>query len=65
MTTDLLPYVSTFSKIPQIGVKTQISFFVFKTPLSEICNPISFALKHLTAKSINFLCVNMQFSKLT
>lgn len=50
LTTDLLPYASPFSKAPQIGVKTKITFFVFKTPLSEIYNPISFALNHLTTK---------------
>lgn len=60
MITYLVSYASPFSKIPQIGVKTKITFFVFKTPLNEIYNPISFALKHLTEKkAINFLCVNI------
>ena len=60
MTTYLLSYASSFSKIPQTGVKIKITFFVFKTPLNEICNLIAFALKYLTAKrTINFLCVNI------
>ena len=59
MTTYLLSYASSFSKIPQTGVKIKITF-VFKTPLNEICNLITFALKYLTAKrTINFLCVNI------